>query len=106
MVTGRTMQDSESRAKVYEAAEYLARSRVRLEGLRKALGETHAAHSMFQEEARIEKERTEKLRAVLFETGYKPDRQLLIAEVAVLRAPENRDEAVQKTVAAILLELT
>jgi len=95
------MTDDEKRQAVFEAAEYLARSRVRLEGLIKAVSE---AHPMRVEEERLARERAKKLGAVLAETGYKLDRDQLMRDLAALGEPQDRDGAVKQVTLAVLLE--
>lgn len=96
------MKDDETRRAIFEAAEYLARSRVRLEGLVKA--DIAENHPMRAEEERLAKERFEKLVAMLTETGYKVDRSLLVQDLATFGEPENRDAAVRQVTLAVLLE--
>lgn len=93
--------DDEKKAALYEAAEHLARSRVRLDGLEKVVGE---AHPMRAEEQRLHDERRKKFLALVVESGIKLDREQLLKEIAPVADPHNRDEAVRAVTLALLLE--
>lgn len=95
------MPDDAKKAALYEAAERLARSRVRLDGLIKAVDENH---SMRVEEQRIYDERRVNFLALCVESGLKFDRDELLREIAPVEDPRTRDETVRTLMVAFLLE--
>jgi len=95
------MSDAAKKTALYEAAEWLARSRVRLDGLVKAVDENH---TMRVEEQRIYDERRVGFLALYAESGLRFDRDELLKEIAPVDDPQTRDETVRALMVAFLLE--